>query len=71
MPTSPSGADTLLDVNTATAQQLEALPFIGVFLAHRIIDDREENGPFPSVFALTRVPGVRDWLVDQVKRFFQ
>lgn len=47
-----------LDVNRATAAELAELSGIGDALAQRIVDDREQNGPFASVDALTRVPGI-------------
>ncbi len=47
-----------LDVNRATAAELAELSGIGDALAQRIVDDREQNGPFACVDALTRVPGV-------------
>lgn len=45
---SPNGAGKL-DLNTATAAQLDALPGIGPVLAGRIVDYRQRNGPFRSV----------------------
>jgi competence ComEA-like helix-hairpin-helix protein len=50
--------DTLLNVNRATAVELEALPGIGPSLARRIVADREAQGPFATVAALDRVPGI-------------
>ena len=47
-----------LDLNRATAAQLERLPGIGPALAARIIADREQRGPFGSVAALARVKGI-------------
>ena len=50
--------ETLLNVNRATAVELEALPGIGPSLARRIVADREAQGPFAAVAALDRVPGI-------------
>lgn len=51
-------ASGLLNLNTATAAELEALPGVGEKLAAAIIDYRAKNGPFRSVSALDEVPGV-------------
>ncbi len=48
----------LVNVNTATAEQLDALPRIGETLAGRIIDYREDNGPFQTVDELDDVKGI-------------
>ena len=47
-----------LNINTATAEQLQALPGIGSVLAERIIAYRQENGMFQSIGELMLVPGV-------------
>lgn len=47
-----------LDVNTATAAQLQMLPGIGEVLAQSIIDYRRENGPFASTDELMNVAGI-------------
>lgn len=47
-----------VDINSATAAELAALPGLGDVLAARIVAWREENGPFPSVDALLDVPGI-------------
>ncbi|MCK9899840.1 ComEA family DNA-binding protein [Frankia sp. Cpl3] len=49
-----------LDLNTATAAQLDDLPGVGPVLAQRIIDWRSENGPFTSPDQLGEVTGVGD-----------
>jgi competence protein ComEA len=48
----------LLDLNTATQAELEALPDIGEATAQDILAYREENGPFTSVDQLDEVPGI-------------
>ena len=47
-----------VNINTATYEQLQSLPGIGPIYAQRIIDYREENGPFESVGALCHVEGI-------------
>ncbi|WP_258867027.1 ComEA family DNA-binding protein [Corynebacterium amycolatum] len=51
----PSGR---ININTATATQLEEMPGIGPATATKIIDFREKNGPFASIDALEEVPGI-------------
>lgn len=47
-----------VNLNTADAGALTALPGIGEELAGRIIAYREEHGPFETVENLTDVPGI-------------
>ncbi len=47
-----------VNVNTAVLADLEVLPGVGTSLAQRIIAYREENGPFPTIEALTAVNGI-------------
>ncbi|KGH45895.1 competence protein ComEA [Modestobacter caceresii] len=48
----------LLDLNTATVAELDALPGIGPVLAQRIVDHRSAHGPFTSVDRLDDVSGI-------------
>ncbi|MBQ7801538.1 MAG: helix-hairpin-helix domain-containing protein [Oscillospiraceae bacterium] len=48
----------IVDINTATPEQLQALPGIGEVLARRIIDYRTEYGPFRSAGDLLAVSGI-------------
>ena len=54
----PAAAGGLIDLNAATAADLDALPGIGPVLAQRIVDWRTENGRFASVDQLREVTGI-------------
>lgn len=47
-----------VDVNRATAVELDALPGVGPATAAAIVTERERNGPFVGVDDLERVPGI-------------
>ena len=48
----------LLDLNTTSAEALRERCGIALSLAKRIVEDREENGPFVDARDVARVPGV-------------
>jgi competence protein ComEA len=53
-----AGGGGVLDLNTATVADLDALPGIGPVLAQRIVDHRTAHGPFTSVEQLDDVSGI-------------
>ena len=53
----PSG-EARVNINTATADELTVLPGIGEVLAARIVDHREQNGPFERLDQLMAVSGI-------------
>ncbi len=55
-----TAGDGLIDLNTATREQLDTLPRVGPAMADRIIAWRDENGRFTSVEDLLSVPGIGD-----------
>jgi competence protein ComEA len=48
----------LVNVNSASAEQLEALPGIGAAMAARIIEYRQKHGPFKRLDELMNVRGI-------------
>jgi competence protein ComEA len=48
----------VVNINTATASDLVALPGIGTKTATRIIEYRQKNGPFKKIEELMNVRGV-------------
>lgn len=56
-----------LDLNTATEEQLQALPGIGPVRAHNIVDYRTQNGPFQTPEELAAVPDIGEGTLDAVR----
>ena len=65
-PAAPSPASPL-DLNTATAEQLDQLPSVGPATAAAIVAHRERNGPFKSVEALLEVRGIGPVRLDELR----
>jgi competence protein ComEA len=62
----PSGP---VNINTASASELESLPSIGPVLAQIIIQYRQEHGPFRTVDALLLVPGIGPATLEKIRGF--
>ena len=56
-----------INVNTATATELEALPGIGPSKATAIVEYREANGPYSSLGELDAVPGIGPATLENMK----
>lgn len=57
----------LVNINTASAAELQTLSGIGPSMAQSIIDDRTKNGPFASVDDLMRVSGIGEKKLAKIK----
>lgn len=57
----------LIDINTATAAELDTLPGIGPTTAQKIIEYRDTNGPFISKEDIVNVSGVGPTTYDRIK----
>lgn len=56
----------LVNINTASADELDTLPGIGPATAAAIIEDREKIGPFTSTEDLMRVSGIGEKKFEQL-----
>ncbi len=67
LPSSQLDTGGKVDINTAGSAALEALPGIGPALAQRIIDYREENGPFSQPEDVMNVSGIGPATFEQLE----
>jgi competence protein ComEA len=64
-----SAAGQRVNINTATAHELEALPGIGPALAQRIIDYRATSGPFQAPEDIVKVRGIGEQTFEQLRDY--
>jgi len=62
----PPGPGCRLELNAATARELEALPGIGPALAGRIVSYRESHGDFADIGGLRAIPGIGSRLLERL-----
>lgn len=58
-----------VNINTATAEQLQALPGIGQTRAQEIVADRQANGPFRIPEDLMRVSGIGEGTLSAILEY--
>jgi competence protein ComEA len=73
VPTAATAADEsaegVVNINTAGSEQLQLLPRVGPALAGRIIDFRENHGPFASIDELVAVKGIGETSLEKLSPF--
>ena len=60
---------SLLNINTATEEELQTLPSIGPQMAKRIVLYRKENSDFKSVDDLIGVKGIGEKTLEKIKPY--
>ena len=58
-----------VDINSATAEELDSLPGIGKGLANDIVAFRQKNGKFKSKTDIMKIPGIKQSKYDKIKDF--
>lgn len=64
-----SAANTLVNINTASADELDTLPGVGPSTAATIIQDREQSGPFTSIEDIMRISGIGEKKFAKIKDY--
>lgn len=57
----------VVNLNTASAADLELLPGIGPALATRIVEYRTQQGPFQTIDELAEIQGISERMVDELR----
>lgn len=63
----PAAAAGPVHLNTATLEDLDALPGVGPVTAQKIIDYRQQHGAFSSVDELDAIPGIGPARLEQLR----
>jgi competence protein ComEA len=66
-PDGATGQPLLVNINTATAEELAALPGIGPAIAEAIIAYRQDNGFFTTTEQVMDVPGIGESKYEQIR----
>lgn len=64
---SQNSSSNLVNINTATLEQLQSLPGIGASKAQDIIDYRTKNGLFKDISDIKNVSGIGNALYEKIK----
>jgi len=59
---------SLININTATVEQLDALPSIGPVTAQSIVTYRQQHGPFQHIEDIMNVPGIGPITFEKIQK---
>ncbi len=69
VPTRTASAQPLVNINTATVEELQQLPRVGPALAQRIVAYREMYGPFKNIEDIMQVSGVGEAIFAAIRDY--
>lgn len=58
-----------INLNTATSEELQTLPGIGVSKADSILQYRQENGKFSSIEEIKNITGIKDGVYSKIEAY--
>ena len=70
-PLSAAEENDPIDLNRATARELVQLPGVGEVIAKRIVDFREEHGPFKRVEDLMKIKGIGEKSLERIRPYIR
>lgn len=62
-----SNVSRLININTATIEELMSIPGIGEAKAKSIVSYRDEHGKFSSIEGIMNIPGIKEGLFNKIK----
>lgn len=63
-----TGLSKIVNINAATSEDLESISGIGKVIASRIIDYRNQFGPFDNLEDLKKIKGIGDKKIERLKK---
>jgi len=69
VPSRSASAEPVVNINTATAEELQQLPRIGPALAQRIVAYREMYGPFRNIEDIMQVSGIGEAIFNAIRDY--
>ena len=64
-----SSGNGLININTATKEELKTIPGIGEKVAGKVVDYRIQNGYFTCIEDIMKVSGIKDKLFSKIKEY--
>ena len=69
--TNTKNTPSIINLNTATIQELDTLPGIGESTANKIVTYREENGKFKNIEEIMDVSGIGEAKFESIKKLIE